>query len=593
MQKFRKFYLLTAMLCSLCATLTVSVTQAQEQKEQKLAIVIGIGDYENTTRLPNAVADAKEFDKFLREQGFESVLLTDGDRKSVSDALSGFVRKIGPSDTALFYFSGHGMQFRGENQLLTKEAKLQSEFDISGETLSLAEIITAIERRARITLVFIDACRNNPLSERLVTEVDGASRSAATRGLAPMKTNGAGTMVAFAAEPGQVAYDGMGSNSPFTRALIDNLSRPGLEVGTAFKRVIRQVRSETQDRQSPQLLSSLALEFYFGPTDDLGPISNDFLADIDFAKAERISTVRIWNQFLNKYPGSDKVPLAREAISLLRGDSSVRLSPSEIEARLKLTKAQKREIQLALRELGYDVPATDGSFGTGTRKQLARYQKAIGVPETGFVSELLAARLNIAMIATGDEVFSADEAREYDVSDLKGLEPDERVLKTIGCLQGYETMYGSFGGHLYVAVNARRQISWSTANTIATNCGGYLTSVTSSAENDFVAAMVNKDDCLFYVDYGGGWTTKKGPWIGLVQDAGGREPKGGWKWTNGEKIGFSAWYEGSPNNFNDNDDVGIYATHEKGRGDMKDVYVKTWDDMIDTDQTFSFVMEKE
>ncbi|MDO9415803.1 caspase family protein [Pararhizobium sp.] len=207
--------------------------QAQETG-RKLALVIGNSSYKTAGSLPNASRDAKAFNTFLIANGFESTLLLDGDRTAMTSALSKFVRQIGPQDAALFYYAGHGMQLKGENYLLATEAKLASEFDVAGETLALSDIMGAIERRAKIALLFLDACRNNPLAQRLNDEVEGKSRSLATRGLAPIKSSGAGTMVAFAAAPGEVAFDGTGENSPFTKALVDNLAKPGLEVGTAF-----------------------------------------------------------------------------------------------------------------------------------------------------------------------------------------------------------------------------------------------------------------------------------------------------------------------------------------------------------------------
>ncbi len=156
------------------------------------------------------------------------------------------------------------MQMHGQNYLVGVEAALASEFDVPAETLAVDSLVQAVERRAKISLIFLDACRNNPLADRLNSEIEGATRSLQTRGLAPIEADSAGTMIAFAASPGQVAFDGTSDHSPFTEALIRNLSTPGVEVGTAFKRVIRDVRQNTMGRQSPQILSSLSLEFYFG-----------------------------------------------------------------------------------------------------------------------------------------------------------------------------------------------------------------------------------------------------------------------------------------------------------------------------------------
>lgn len=561
---------------------------------KKLALVIGNSKYESAGPLPNGVRDAAAFHAFLTTNGFQSTLILDGNRRTLAEAMSKFSRELQPQDTALFYFAGHGMQMQGENYLLGTEAKLASEFDVQGETLALSDLIGSIERRAKIALIFIDACRNNPLADRLNAEIEGKSRAAATRGLAPIHTSGAGTMVAFAAAPGQLAYDGAGNNSPFTKALIDNLAQPGLEVGTAFKRVIRQVRLETQDKQSPQILSSLALEFYFGDENATASGGGDFLAEIDYGKAERISTVRAWKQFLNKYPTGEHAQLARQALVELEGDKPVRrVSPAEAEKKLSLSTAQRKEIQLALAQLGYDIGSADGSFGKQTRREIARYQKALGLPETGFLTEITAARLNIPVATAEDEVYSAGEARKYNVEDLVGLETDERVIKAVKCLANKEIMYGAYDGHLYVIVYNGSLIGWQQSENIATQCGAHLATITSRGENVFIASLAHTDYRLFNIVYADGATHKMGPWIGLIQDPGGREPRGGWQWVNGEAMGFTAWERYMPNEHKQGDDFGMYYTSANGNVNMSGIQMTTWDDMGPEDATYSFAIEFE
>lgn len=567
---------------------------AAQETGRKLALVIGNSKYAAAGVLPNGVRDAASFHAFLTTSGFQSTLVLDGDRKALAESLSKFSRDIQPQDTALFYFAGHGMQMQGENYLLGTEARLASEFDVKGETLALSDVIGSIERRARIALVFVDACRNNPLADRLNAEIEGKSRAAATRGLAPIQTSGAGTMVAFAAAPGQLAYDGAGDNSPFTKALIDNLAQPGLEVGTAFKRVIRQVRLETQDKQSPQILSSLALEFYFGDEKAAAGGGGDFLAEIDFGKAERIATPRAWKQFLGKYPTGEHAQLARQALVELEGDKpEKRLSPAEAEKTLNLSLAQRKEIQLALVQLGYDIGNPDGSFGKQTRREIARYQKALGLPETGFLTEITAARLNIPVATGEDEVYSAEEARRYNVEDLVGLETDERVIKAVKCVGNREIIYGVYDGHLYVVVYSGGMIGWQQANAIAKQCDTHLATITSRGENVFVSSLAHSDYRLFNIAHADGESHKMGPWIGLVQDPAGREPRGGWRWITNEAIGFSAWAKDMPNEHKPGDDFGMYYTSKRGTVDMRDIQSTTWDDMGPSDMSYSCVLEFE
>jgi hypothetical protein len=584
---------LRAICFSLLFAGCLPVAMAQETG-RKLALVVGNSKYVSAGILPNGVRDAAGFHAFLTTNGFQSTLVLDGDRRTLAEALSKFSRDIQPQDSALFYFAGHGMQMQGENYLLGVEAKLASEFDVPGETLAVSELIASIERRARIALIFIDACRNNPLADRLNAEIEGKSRAAATRGLAPIRASGAGTMVAFAAAPGQLAYDGTGQNSPFTKALIDNLAQPGLEVGTAFKRVIRQVRLETQDRQSPQILSSLALEFYFGDESAAPQGGGDFLAEIDYGKAERIATARGWKQFLNKYPAGEHAQLARQALVEIEGDKpAVRLSPADAEKKLNLSQQQRKEIQLALAQLGYDIGNADGGFGKQTRREIARYQKALGLPETGFLTEITAARLNIPVATGEDEIYSAEEARKYNVDDLVGLETDERVIKAVKCLASREIMYGVYDGHLYVIVYNGGMIGWDQANNIAKQCNAHLATITTRGENVFIASLAHTDYRLFHIAYADGQTHKMGPWIGLYQDPGGREPRGGWRWVTDESLGFSAWHKDKPNEHKRGDDFGMYYTSAKGTVDMKDVQMTTWDDMGPSDSAYSFVLEFE
>ena len=314
------------------------------------ALIIGNTDYAKAMRLPNASADARAMADLLAANGFVVQIHTNLTRRDFARRLTEFARKISIDDTVLFYFAGHGMQMKGENFLLGLDAELESEFDVDAETISLASIIDTLESRAAVALVFIDACRNNPLANRLNAAVSGTTRGETVRGLAPVLSAGSGTMVAFAASPGQVAFDGGGLNSPFTNALVAHLASPNTEIGTAFKRVIREVREKTAGRQSPQIVSNLAIEIYVGPQlaalpDAAGagdahekalsphaflatpssplagvapgaaPMPLAFTAQQAFEKAERIGTVRGWDRFLMLYHGSsfqDQAVAARQ-----------------------------------------------------------------------------------------------------------------------------------------------------------------------------------------------------------------------------------------------------------------------------------------
>ncbi|WVT74130.1 caspase family protein [Sinorhizobium chiapasense] len=580
-----------------------------EESGKRLALVVGMTNYVAAGNLPNAARDAEAFGTFLKEQGFETDLVLDADRKGLADALSSFSHKINPDDVALFYYAGHGMQLRGENFLVGTDARLESEFGVPAETIALTEIISALEKRARISMIFLDACRNNPLAERLTREVEGATRGGATRGLAPIETQSGGTLVAFAAAPGQVAADGTDGHSPFTRALIANLSGAGLEVGTAFKRVVRDVRKETQGKQQPQILSSLSLEFYFGPetaapqTAAVQPAvavpaadPEALVAEKDFKKALRVGTARIWRFFVEKHRTGEYAELGRQALAQIEpaavGNES-RL-PQSVEARLLPDKDRRRDVQLALTARGFDAGTADGIFGGQTREAIKSYQRTNGQGGSGFITEKTAASLGIKVNATAEGIYSSKTARIYDIRDVVGLETDQRVLTAIKCLGHEPSVYGAFGGHLYVVARTGPTRS-SYAETVAKNCGTYLASITSDAENAFIASLFNADPDFFDMGYDPPYNIsyKIGPWIGLVQDPQGKEPKGGWHWDSGEAMTYTKWLPGAPYEFRPGNDVAMYYTQRDGRQDMKSIYLNTWQDMGLSNMSPSLVLEFE
>ena len=597
-------------MCLLCLyvlvlAFTAPLDATATETGKRLALVIGNGQYEAAGTLPNAARDARDFGAFLSARGFDADVVIDADRSHLAEAVSRFTRKINNDDVALFYFAGHGMQLRGENYLVGTDARLASEFDVAAETLALADVIAAIEKRSKIALFFLDACRNNPLANRLNQEIEGATRSIATRGLAPVETESAGTMVAFAAAPGQVASDGSGKNSPFTTALINHLAGPGLEIGTAFKRVIRDVRTSTDGKQSPQILSSLSLEFYFDPAlpkDQQGPVATPAVdpetiaVEADFRKALRINTPRIWKLFLGQHQTGEQAILARQMLNQQQPNPALGNSNNAEtrETGLGLSQTQRHDIQVALSSRGFAAGQPDGAFGQQTRRALADYQASIGVPRSGYFDEETAKGLGMAIQAYANGLYSSPLARVYNPKDFEGLETDPRVLKAIACNPYYERLYGSFNGHLYVLMRAGL-INRKSAAAISERCGGYLATITSEAENNFVASLLNKDPRLFLMGYDprGHVSYKMGAWIGLIQDPAGKEPRGGWKWENGEPMTFSKWFGNMPNEDKPGDDYAMYYAHKQGKADTKTQYVDTWDDMGPSDGGYAFVMEVE
>ncbi|MEM1198502.1 MAG: caspase family protein [Pseudomonadota bacterium] len=230
--------------------------------EKRVALVIGNGAYQSTSPLANPVNDAEDMSARLKDLGFTVITGLDQTEADFANRMAEFAEAADRADVALFYYAGHGLQFQESNFLVPVDAKIENQFQVRQETVTLDAIVRLMESRARKVLVFLDACRDNPLANRLKSK----DRSIG-RGLARVETRAPETLITFAAAPGTVAADGTGRNSPFTASLLKHMGTPGVEIEVMLKRVTADVLSETRRKQRPERLSRLTTEFYFAPAD--------------------------------------------------------------------------------------------------------------------------------------------------------------------------------------------------------------------------------------------------------------------------------------------------------------------------------------
>ena len=163
---------------------------------------------------------------FLRNVGFDVVEGSNLTRDKMTEKLLDFGKKAEGADVALFFYAGHGIAVNGTNYLLPVDADLKSEMDVKlGAAINVDVTLEQTMSDAKVKLVFLDACRDNPFAAKIRSAKATRSVNVQT-GLAEMKS-GEGTLIAFATGPGQTALDGeAGTNSPFTRALMANIARP-------------------------------------------------------------------------------------------------------------------------------------------------------------------------------------------------------------------------------------------------------------------------------------------------------------------------------------------------------------------------------
>lgn len=264
------------MLCRLfpfLAFLAVSVVlmaRADPAIAGRVALVVGNAAYENTEPLANPRNDAEAMSRTLRELGFEVFDGYDLTRSAFEDLIREFARGARDADAAMLYYAGHGLEVASVNYLVPIDATIRDETDLKFETIVLSDIIALMEREQRTNLVFLDACRDNPMARNLSLNM-GTRSVAVGRGLAPIDT-GVGTMIAYSTQPGNVALDGVGRHSPFTDALLEHIATPALDVEIMMRRVRRDVMQETAGQQVPWSSSSLTGSFVFQPQAQQTPI---------------------------------------------------------------------------------------------------------------------------------------------------------------------------------------------------------------------------------------------------------------------------------------------------------------------------------
>jgi hypothetical protein len=201
--------------------------------------------------------------KALAEAGFDVILGLDLSKQAFDGKVRDFARALEKADVALFFYAGHGLQASGKNHLVPVDAKLQVERDLDFEAISLDFVLKQMEldREGKTNIVFLDACRDNPLARNLARSM-GTRSAAVGQGLAQVQT-GVGTFIAYSTQPGNVALDGEGRNSPFTEALARGLRLPDRNLTAVMIEVRKEVLAATGGKQVPWDHSALTGDFYF------------------------------------------------------------------------------------------------------------------------------------------------------------------------------------------------------------------------------------------------------------------------------------------------------------------------------------------
>ena len=226
------------------------------EKDKRLALLIGISNYEFASKLKNPVNDVVSMDIVLSKLGFETIMLKNPTYKDFKIALNEFGENLNNYDTGLFYFAGHGIQIKGVNYLIPSDANPINENHVEYDCINANQILSLMhDSTSETNFIILDACRNNPFERSW-------NRSPTIEGLSYMSAP-YGTLIAYSTAPDKTASDGVGDNGLYTSILMDEILAPNLTILQVLQNVRSKLIKILNGEQVPWESTSLLNDFVF------------------------------------------------------------------------------------------------------------------------------------------------------------------------------------------------------------------------------------------------------------------------------------------------------------------------------------------
>lgn len=381
-------------------TAPLRVVNAATRASNRYAIVIGNSDYSSVPDLPNAIADSRVMAQFFKRQGYDVKHHENITKRGFEGVLRRVLFDVDDDTEVVVFFAGHGFQIGSENYLVPVDANLDSIYDVPFEAVSLGSLVGIVGARARLQVVILDSCRDNPFAGKAaLTQIGNELRETRTgfsSQAAPLNS-----MLVFSTAPGSIAFDGEGANSPFTAALVQEASaRPNDLVKDVFEGVRRQVYAKTNGRQIPWDSSTLIEPASFGRgtaqsrpivVDGRGGGGSRGLVRVVLPQAETTSTgqtapVAQTNLDVDFMPEVEILFSVRDALGLLPSDQ-VTIMEGPKTGRLVLTE-----------ESGFRRNVAGESIASGDLDKLLLINESVQIParslERGNIDDALTLSVN-------------------------------------------------------------------------------------------------------------------------------------------------------------------------------------------------------
>jgi hypothetical protein len=292
-------------VAGLIGIVAIGLSSLTAHAETRVALVIGNGDYRNTTKLANPRNDATDVAAALKRLGFSTIVGLDLDKAGMDDAEIRFARAARDADVAMVYYSGHAIQYAATNYLLPVDAEIKDSADLR-RLARVDDIVADLQQAKDLRILVLDSCRDNPLADELKRSL-GQRSSSVQRGLARLGSS-QGMIVAYSTLAGETADDGQGRNSPYTAAFLRQIETPQ-EISTIFKRVSQEVYEKSDRRQVPELSLSLFRDFYLRVPDDPAKAPPPVAGGGESKPASpKVSTLTVAPPDNVQQPSRDKLP---------------------------------------------------------------------------------------------------------------------------------------------------------------------------------------------------------------------------------------------------------------------------------------------